>query len=92
MISYLQIENLPKSYGDRMLFRDVTFGINEGDKIGLIAKNGTGKTTLLRIIAGKEDADSGTVTCRNSLRVVLLEQVPEFPEDSTPATAAPELN
>lgn len=92
MISYLQIENLTKSYGDRMLFRDVTFGINEGDKIGLIAKNGTGKTTLLRIIAGKEDADSGTVTCRNSLRVVLLEQVPEFPEDSTPATAAPELN
>ncbi len=43
MISYLQIENLTKSYGDRMLFRDVTFGINEGDKIGLIAKNGTGK-------------------------------------------------
>ena len=51
MISYLQIENLTKSYGDRILFADVTFGINEGDKVGLIAKNGTGKTTLLNIIA-----------------------------------------
>ena len=52
MVSYLQIEELTKSYGDRVLFSDVTFGINEGDKVGLIAKNGTGKTTLLRIIAG----------------------------------------
>ena len=61
MISYLQLENLTKSYGDRMLFSDITFGVNQGDKIGLIAKNGTGKTTLLRIIAGKESPDSGTV-------------------------------
>ncbi len=57
MISYLQLENLTKSYGDRMLFSDITFGVNQGDKIGLIAKNGTGKTTLLRIIAGKESPD-----------------------------------
>ena len=67
--SFLQIENLTKSYGDRMLFRDVTFGVYEGDKIGIIAKNGTGKSTLLSIIAGKEDKDSGNVTFRNGLRV-----------------------
>ncbi|MDE5653111.1 MAG: ATP-binding cassette domain-containing protein, partial [Muribaculaceae bacterium] len=62
MISYLQIENLTKSIGDRMLFRDVTFGVYEGDKIGLIAKNGAGKTTFLNVIAGKEDYDSGKIT------------------------------
>lgn len=80
----LQIENLTKSYGDRLLFADVTFGVNEGDKIGLIAKNGMGKTTLLRIIAGKEDHDSGKVTFRNDLRVAILEQSPTFEPDSTP--------
>jgi ATP-binding cassette subfamily F protein uup len=78
LISYLQVENLTKSYGDRLLFADVTFGINQGDKIGLIAKNGTGKTTMLRILAGEESADSGTVTRRNGLKVALVEQKPEF--------------
>ncbi len=92
MVSFLQIENLTKSYGDRLLFGDVTFGINEGDKIGLIAKNGSGKTTLLRIIAGKESADSGTVTARNSLRTAIIEQVPDFPQGSTALTAAPGLD
>ncbi len=92
MISYVQIEGLTKSYGDRLLFGDVTFGINEGDKIGLIAKNGSGKTTMLRIIAGVEYADSGTVIMRNSLRVALLEQVPTFDNACTPLTAAPELD
>jgi ATP-binding cassette subfamily F protein uup len=92
MISYLQIENLTKSYGDRMLFADVTFGVNEGDKIGLIAKNGTGKSTMLSIIAGKESPDSGTVTFRNGIHVAMLEQEPKFADGCTPATAAPELN
>ena len=78
MASLLQIENLTKSYGDRMLFADVTFGIDEGDKIGLIAKNGTGKTTLLRCIAGLEPFDSGTVTPRNGLRLGYLAQTPEL--------------
>lgn len=78
MASLLQIENLTKSYGDRMLFADVTFGIDEGDKIGLIAKNGTGKTTLLRCIAGIEPFDSGTVTPRNGLRLGYLAQTPEL--------------
>ena len=81
--SFLQIENLTKSYGDRMLFRDVTFGVYEGDKIGIIAKNGTGKSTLLSIIAGKEDKDSGNVTFRNGLRVGYLEQTPVFAPGTT---------
>jgi ATP-binding cassette subfamily F protein uup len=81
--SLLQVENLTKSYGDRLLFADVTFGINQGDKIGLIAKNGTGKTTMLRIIAGLESADSGTVTTRTGLKVAMVEQKPSFTSDPT---------
>ncbi|MDE6555361.1 MAG: ABC-F family ATP-binding cassette domain-containing protein [Duncaniella sp.] len=61
-----------------MLFEDVTFGVNEGDKIGVIAKNGTGKTTLLRLLSGEESPDSGTITFRNDLRVGFLTQEPEF--------------
>lgn len=61
MISYLQIDKLTKSFGDLVLFEDITFGVAQGQKIGLIAKNGTGKTTLLNIIGGKEDYDSGEV-------------------------------
>ena len=80
MISYLQLENITKSYGDRLLFADVTFGVNQGDKIGLIAKNGTGKTTLLSIIAGHESPDSGSVTFRSGIRVGWVEQSPHFPE------------
>ncbi len=87
-VSYLQIENLTKSYGDRMLFADVTFGINQGDKIGLIAKNGTGKTTMLRIIAGIETPDSGTVTRRSGLKVALVEQVPDLGSDGATALSA----
>lgn len=85
---YLQIEKLTKSVGDRMLFADVTFGINEGDKIGIVAKNGTGKSTLLSIIAGELDADSGTVTRRSDLRVAMLSQKPHFVGNPTVAEAA----
>ena len=83
MASYLQIENLTKSYGDRILFQDITFGVNEGDKIGIIAKNGTGKSTLLHIIAGKESADTGNITFRNDLRIGYLEQMPTLSENAT---------
>ncbi len=83
MASYLQIENLTKSYGDRILFADVTFGVNEGDKIGLIAKNGMGKTTLLRCIAGTESPDDGAVTFRNGIRTGFLEQVPLLDNSQT---------
>lgn len=78
MASFLQIENLTKSFGDRLLFGDVTFGINEGDKIGLIAKNGTGKTTLLRCIAGLEPYDSGDIVARTGLKIGFLEQTPQL--------------
>lgn len=83
MISYLQIENLTKSHGDRMIFADVTFGINQGDKIALIAKNGTGKTTLLRCLAGTESADSGKITPRSGLKTGILEQTPQLPGEMT---------
>ncbi|MDE6485309.1 MAG: ABC-F family ATP-binding cassette domain-containing protein [Duncaniella sp.] len=77
-VSYLQVENLTKSYGDRMLFDSITFGVEEGDKIGIVAKNGTGKSTLLRILSGTEAPDSGNVVFRNDLRVGFLEQLPNF--------------
>ena len=76
--SILQIDSLNKSFGERVLFRDVSFGISEGDKIGLIAPNGAGKTTLLNIIAGIESFDSGSVTFRNGIRVAYLDQSPSF--------------
>lgn len=79
----LNIDKLTKSFGDLMLFEDITFGIEQGQKIGLIAKNGSGKTTLLNIIAGKEDYDSGSVIFRNDLRVGYLEQSPVYPEGLT---------
>lgn len=78
MAVFLQVENLTKSVGDRMLFEDVTFGINEGDKIGIVAKNGTGKSTLLKIISGKVAPDSGTVVFKGDLKVCYLDQSPEL--------------
>ncbi len=84
----LQIENLTKSYGDRLLFGDITFGINEGDKIGIVAKNGTGKTTLLSVIAGNEAPDSGNIIARNGLRIGYLEQKPTFEGNPPVAQAA----
>ena len=88
MAIFLQIEDLSKSYGDRMLFDSITFGVEEGDKIGLVAKNGTGKSTLLNIIAGREDADSGKITWRNGVKVGFLEQKPDFKGNPTVAEAA----
>lgn len=72
----LQIEQLTKSFGDRILFEDVSLGVFQGDKIGIVAQNGAGKTTFLNIIAGREDYDSGKVTFRNDIRVGYLEQLP----------------
>ena len=74
----LQVDHLSKSYGYDPLFEDVSLVVNEGDKIGLIARNGMGKTTLLRIIAGVEAPDDGTVVARNDLRIGFLEQMPQF--------------
>lgn len=83
MIPCLQVENLTKSFGDLVLFDNLSFGIGEGDRVGLIAKNGTGKTTLLNILTGHEDYDSGTITFRRDLKVAYLEQSPKFPTGST---------
>lgn len=83
MTPCLQVENLTKSFGDLVLFENLSFGIGEGDRVGLIAKNGTGKTTLLNILTGHEDYDSGTITFRRDLKVAYLEQNPKFPAGST---------
>jgi len=78
-VSYLQVENLSKSFGDLILFKNLSMGIAEGQRVALIAKNGTGKTTLLNIIAGIEDYDSGSVVFRRDLKVSYLEQEPHYP-------------
>ena len=83
MTPYLQVENLTKSFGDKLLFEHISFGIAEGQRVALIAKNGTGKTTLLNIIAGREGRDEGNITFRRDLRVGYLEQAPTFPPDLT---------
>ena len=79
----LQIDRLTKSFGDLILFNDISFGVAEGDKIGLIAPNGSGKTTLLNIISGKEPYDSGRVVFRNDIRLAYLDQSPTFDPDMT---------
>ncbi|MFT4221862.1 ABC-F family ATP-binding cassette domain-containing protein [Dysgonomonas sp.] len=83
MASVLQIDGLTKSFGDLVLFRDISFGVAEGERIGLIAKNGSGKTTLLNIITGKESYDNGSVVFRRDLRIAYLEQDPVYPEGLT---------
>lgn len=82
-MNVLSIENLTKSYGERVLFADVTFGVDEGDKIGLIGVNGTGKSTFLKLVAGVEQADAGKVTKGSSVQVQYLPQNPEFDEAAT---------
>jgi len=77
-VPYLQVDGLTKSFGDLVLFEDISFGIAEGQRIGLIAKNGTGKTTLLNILTGKESYDSGSVVFRRGLRIAYLEQDTAF--------------
>lgn len=80
---YLQVEGLSKSFGDLVLFHQISFGIAEGQRIGLIAKNGSGKTTLLNILADKEGYDEGNIVYRRDLKVGYLEQSPSYPEELT---------
>lgn len=80
-VCYLQVEGLTKSYGDRVLFGDISFGIDQGEKVGLVARNGTGKSTFLDILTGRESPDSGSVIWRNGIRVGYLEQQPPLDSD-----------
>ncbi|HQJ90524.1 MAG TPA: ABC-F family ATP-binding cassette domain-containing protein [Paludibacteraceae bacterium] len=81
--NYLQVENLTKSFGDKLLFENISFSIFEGQRIALIAKNGSGKTTLLNIIAGNEQYDGGNITFKRDLRVSILPQDPQYPAGLT---------
>ncbi len=82
-MNYVSAENLTKSYGIKTLFKNISFHINEGDKIAIVAKNGTGKSTLLKIILGKEIADSGEVVINKDVQVVLFDQEIEFDSQLT---------
>ncbi|MBQ8066580.1 MAG: ABC-F family ATP-binding cassette domain-containing protein [Prevotella sp.] len=83
MTPYLDVQNLTKSFGALTLFSDISFSIAEGQKVGLIAKNGTGKSTLLSILSGKEGYDSGSIVFRRDLKVGFLEQSPRFDAQET---------
>ena len=82
-MNILNMEHISKLYGDQWVFDDVSCGIQEGEKIGIIGINGTGKTTLLRILAGMEEPDSGQVVRQNGLKLAFLTQNEEFPEEES---------
>lgn len=82
-MNYLSVENISKSFGDRVLFEDISFGINKDQKIGFVAKNGTGKTTLLKIIAGDDTPDQGNIILRKGLKVAYLSQKEDLNEELT---------
>lgn len=82
-LPYLDIQNLTKSFGAHVLFQDISFSVAEGQKIGLVAKNGTGKSTLLSILTGREGYDSGNIIFRRELKIGYLEQSPKFDSDDT---------
>ena len=83
MTPLLDIQHLSKRYGSLELFNDISFAVGEGQKVGLIAQNGTGKSTLLSILAGKEDYEEGSIVTRRDASIAILEQAPEFDPDST---------
>lgn len=82
-MNYLSVENLTKSFGDRLIFSDLSFGIDLGQKVAIVAKNGNGKTTLLRCLMGLEDIDSGRIVYRNDIRIAFMEQSENLREDHT---------
>lgn len=82
-MNILNIEHISKIFGEKVIFDDVSYGIQEGEKIGVIGINGTGKTTLLKLIAGEEDADEGQIIKQNGIRIAYLPQSPTFPKDAT---------
>ncbi|MCH8902626.1 MAG: ABC-F family ATP-binding cassette domain-containing protein [Bacteroidetes bacterium] len=82
-MNYLSVENLSVNFGEKVLFEDLTFGLSKGDKVALIANNGVGKSTLLKILAGKDIPNSGTIEVRNGIKIGFLAQAPDFNEDIT---------
>jgi ATP-binding cassette subfamily F protein uup len=82
-VNYLSVENISKSFGDRVLFEDISFGINKDQKIGFVAKNGTGKTTILKIIAGDDSPDTGNIIIRKDIKVAYLSQKEDLNEELT---------
>ncbi|MFR0986448.1 MAG: ATP-binding cassette domain-containing protein [Frisingicoccus sp.] len=82
-MNILNIEHIHKIFGDKVIFDDVSCGIQEGDKIGIIGINGTGKSTLLKMLADVEEPDAGQIVRQNGLRIAYMPQNPEFPEGAT---------
>lgn len=87
-MNLLNIEHISKIFGEKIIFEDASFGIHEGDKIGIIGINGTGKTTLLKMVAGLEEPDSGQIIRQNGMKIAYLPQNPEFPKDATVSSYA----
>lgn len=82
-IPYLDVQNLSKRFGAEILFENISFSISEGQKVGLIAQNGTGKSTLISVLTGKEGYESGDIIYRRDLRIGCLEQAPDFDENES---------
>lgn len=82
-MNVINIESISKIYGEKIIFKDASFGIHEGDKIGIVGINGTGKSTLLKMTAGQEEPDAGQIIRQNHLPIAYLPQTPEFPPDAT---------
>ena len=78
-MNIINIEHISKLFGDKLIFDDASYGLQEGDKVGIVGINGTGKSTLLRIVAGDETPDSGQIIRQNNLKMAYLPQTPEFP-------------
>lgn len=82
-MNVLSVENVSRSYGLRVLFKDISFGLEDGDKVALVARNGAGKSTLLNILSGKDTPDSGRVSLRNGMSMGILAQDPQFDPEKT---------
>ena len=82
-MNILNIEHVSKVFGEKVVLDDVSYGVHQGDKIGIIGINGTGKSTILKIIGGLEEPDEGQVITQNGLRITYLPQMPQFPEGAS---------
>ncbi len=88
-MNIINIEHISKLFGDKLIFDDASFGLQEGDKVGIVGINGTGKSTLLRMAAGEVTPDSGQIIRQNNLKMAYLPQTPEFPKGCHRAVPTP---